>query len=173
LLCGGGNNGGDGFVMARHLQNANVPVHVIVMADPAKIAGDAKTNFDVLRKMDTSIITAESSWTADDFLTAFGNVSDHPLIVDAMLGTGAKGSLRGPHSAAVEASNKMSSNRIAIDIPTGLDGDSGECEFAFKADVTFTFIARKTGFENPKAKHWLGDIEVIDIGAPREIFDRI
>jgi NAD(P)H-hydrate epimerase len=172
LLCGGGNNGGDGFVMARHLQNANVPVHVILLADPAKISGDAKTNFDVLRKMDTSMTLAESNWTANDFLTNFESVSDHPLLVDAMLGTGAKGSLRDPYAVAVEASNQMSASRFAIDIPTGLDGDSGNCELAFKADVTCTFIARKTGFENPNANQWLGDVEVIDIGAPREIFDR-
>lgn len=172
ILCGAGNNGGDGFVIARHLKNRNVRVLVLLLADPAKIVGDAKTNFEILTKMDTSIVQVESDWDAARFQSAIRKVSDHPLIVDAMVGTGAKGSLRKPYDVAVDAANEMSGFKIAIDIPTGLDGDSGQTELAFKADVTCTFIARKTGFENPDAHRWLGKLEVIDIGAPRSIFER-
>ncbi len=173
VLCGGGNNGGDGFVIARHLRNADIPVTVLLLVDPAKISGDAKVNFDILRKMDTSVIRVKSGWKTEDFRSAFADVSDCPLIIDAMLGTGANGQLREPFSTAVEAANQVSASRVAIDIPTGLDGDTGECKTAFKADLTCTFVARKTGFENPEALQWLGDVCVIDIGAPHEIYDRI
>ena len=173
ILCGSGNNGGDGFVIARHLANAKVPVSVVLMAEPTKILGDAKINYDVLGKMDTSISRAETSWTEDDFLNAFRSLSDDPLIVDAMLGTGAKGPLREPYTAAVKSANRMSARRVAIDIPTGLDADTGETELAFMADLTCSFIARKTGFENQNAQQWLGKVEVIDIGAPHEILGRL
>jgi len=172
ILCGTGNNGGDGFVIARHLKNRNVNVSVLLLGDPAKIVGDAKTNFEILRKMDTSIVQVEPDWDAAKFQSVIEKVSDHPLVVDAMLGTGATGPLRNPYDFAVEAANEMPGFKIAIDIPTGLDGDTGETEVAFKADMTCTFIARKTGFENAEALKWLGKVEVIDIGAPREIFER-
>lgn len=172
VLCGAGNNGGDGFVIARHLRNRNVDVVVLLAADSVKIAGDAKTNFEILKKMDTSIVQADPGWQVSDFQAVITKVADHPLIIDAMLGTGAAGALRKPYAAAIEAANESVGFKIAIDIPTGLDGDSGETELAFKADVTCTFIARKTGFENPAAQEWLGKVEVIDIGAPHAIFER-
>jgi NAD(P)H-hydrate epimerase len=172
ILCGGGNNGGDGFVIARHLLNRGAALGVVLLSDPGKLTGDAKVNFDVLRKMDTSILQADSSWDVARFGCEFKRASETPLIVDAMLGTGATGALREPYATAVEAANQASAFRIAIDIPTGLDGDSGESALAFKADLTFTFIAWKAGFANPLAKQWLGDVSVVDIGAPKSIYQR-
>lgn len=173
ILCGGGNNGGDGFVIARHLKNHGANLRVVLLADPEKLSGDAKVNFDVLQKMDTSIQVADSNWTAEKFESLFAEVSDYPMIVDAMLGTGAKGPLREPYATAVAAANRSSASRIAIDIPTGLDGDTGESELVFQAEITLTFIAWKTGFENPAAKQWLGEVAVIDIGAPSAIYERL
>ena len=173
ILCGGGNNGGDGFVIARHLMNRNIKVLVLLLTDPVKISGDAKTNFETLLKMDTSIVHAKPAWTVDEFRSAIDESGVDPVIIDAMLGTGATGSLRMPFANAVEAANLCLGRKVAIDIPTGLNGDAGESELAFKADLTCTFIARKTGFENPAAGRWLGNVEVIDIGAPHEIFQRV
>jgi len=173
ILCGGGNNGGDGFVIARHLLNRNGDATVFLLADPLKIVGDARTNFEILKKMDTSIVQVDSRWDVAKFRSAMTDVSDHPLVVDAMLGTGATGDLREPYRAAVRTVNEMSGFKVAIDLPTGLDGDTGKTDLSFKADLTCTFIARKVGFENPEAKEWLGDVEVIDIGAPPSIFDQL
>ena len=173
ILCGGGNNGGDGFVIARHLMNRNVKVLVLLLADPARIKGDAKTNFQILEKMDTSIIQADPDWSVVDFRSAIEKFCDEPVIIDAMLGTGATGSLRKPFANAVLAANESPGSNVAIDIPTGLNGDTCESELAFRSDLTCTFIARKTGFENPEAHKWLGEVEVIDIGAPHEIWQRV
>lgn len=173
ILCGGGNNGGDGFVVARHLLNAGLRVSTILLSPPEKITGDARVNFEVLQKMDTSIHTADSGWRMEDFQTVFDSMGDDPMIIDAMLGTGAKGDLREPYRSAVEAANLAAAYRVALDIPTGLDGDAGESDFAFKATLTCTFIAWKTGFENPAAKQWLGEVAVVDIGAPKSIFDML
>lgn len=172
VLCGAGNNGGDGFVIARHLQNIGARVIIILLGDPNNLAGDAKANFDILKKMDTSIRVANADWDTKSFESVFADVADYPMIVDAMLGTGAKGALREPYATAVRAANASSASRIAIDIPTGLDGDTGESDLAFKAELTCTFIAWKTGFEEPSAKQWLGEVVVIDIGAPKAIYQR-
>jgi len=173
ILCGGGNNGGDGFVIARHLLNAGIEVATILMTDPEKFTGDAKTNFDILEKMDTSIGVAKPNWDTKSFESALDCFGDrHPaIIIDAMLGTGATGPLRAPYQSAVQAANRAPAKRVAIDIPTGLDGDTGESDLAFKADLTCTFIAKKTGFGNSQATRWLGDVAVIDIGAPKSIFE--
>lgn len=173
ILCGVGNNGGDGFVIARHLKNRNVKVLVLLVADPAKIRGDARINYEILKKMDTSIVQAEQDWDAAKFQSVIASHSDQPLIIDAMLGTGATGSLRKPFDAAIEAANQMKGFKVAIDIPTGLDGDTGETELAFRSDLTCTFVASKTGFENPDAVPWLGRVAIVDIGAPHEIYARI
>ena len=173
ILCGGGNNGGDGFVIARHLMNRSQNVLVLLLVDPAKINGDAKANFGILAKMDTSIVQAEPGWSVGEFRSEIEAFCDDPVIIDAMLGTGATGSLRKPFANAVEAANQCSGSKVAIDIPTGLNGDTGESELAFEADLTCTFIARKTGFENPAADRWIGEMKVIDIGAPREIYQRL
>ena len=172
ILCGGGNNGGDGFVIARHLLNRGANLKVILLTDPERLTGDAKINFDVLTKMDTSIHVADTSWDVARFASEFDEFSEAQLIVDAMLGTGANGALREPYVAAVDAANQTFGFRIAIDIPSGLDGDTGATTMAFKADLTLTFIAWKTGFENPLAKQWLGEVAVIDIGAPKSIYQR-
>ena len=101
ILCGGGNNGGDGFVIARHLLNRGIRVSTLLLADPAKLAGDAKVNFDVLKKMDTPIRVAEPDWSAESFQSAIDCFGDDSTLIDAMLGTGATGPLRVPYSTAV------------------------------------------------------------------------
>ncbi len=172
ILCGGGNNGGDGFVIARHLANSGVEVAVLLLTDSAGLSGDAKVNFEVLKKMDTSITQCDSDWSVDAFKSAMSKRSDC-LVIDAMLGTGATGELRAPFANAVVAANELSAIRVAIDIPTGLDGDTGQSNLAFKANVTCTFVAMKNGFGSLEAKAWLGEVVVIDIGAPHQIFERV
>jgi NAD(P)H-hydrate epimerase len=165
ILCGGGNNGGDGFVIARHLDNGDVPVSVVLLADPAKLKGDAKTNFEILERMDIPLVVADSRWMAEDF-SQFLLPLEQLLIVDAMLGTGVQGQLKEPYSSAVRFANSVECSRAAIDVPTGLGGDQSS---TFKAELTFTFVGLKRGFEEPIAKASLGEIHVVDIGAPKAI----
>jgi len=174
VLCGPGNNGGDGFVIARHLANAKIPLKLIKLAADEKYSGDALTSLQILRKDSFEIVQADSDWGENDFLDTMRVGEDDPsMIVDAMLGTGAKGALRSPYAAAVLASNSLDSFCVAIDIPTGVDGDTGAVAGAcFEADLTLTFVAWKVGFEADGAGQWLGEVEVIDIGAPRSIFER-
>ena len=172
ILCGGGNNGGDGFVIARHLLNRGMDVTTVLLADPEKLAGDASLNFQILNKMKAPIELANSSWNAESFESLFRNLGDQPVIVDAMLGTGATGELRPPYRFAVEAANRFAAKKVAIDIPSGLDGDSGQGDPAFVADLTCTFVARKVGFEIARSAQYLGEVAVIDIGAPKSIFER-
>ena len=172
ILCGGGNNGGDGFVIARHLLNRGINVTTVLLADREKLAGDASVNFEILNKMKAPIEFA-NSWTAESFESLFCNLGEQPVIVDAMLGTGATGELRPPYRFAVEAANRFEAKKVAIDIPSGLDGDSGQGDPAFVADLTCTFVARKVGFEIARAARYLGEVAVIDIGAPKSIFERL
>ena len=179
LLCGSGNNGGDGFVIARHLINEGLPVEVLLLGNEKKLTPDARVNFEVLRQMNAKIQLANDWESADAFESSFARfgdaipVGDDLVIVDAMLGTGAKGALRSPYCHAVAAANRCQARGVAIDIPTGLDGDTGAGEAPFRADLTCTFVAPKTGFENPSAREVLGEVAVVDIGAPRSILQRL
>lgn len=172
ILCGGGNNGGDGFVIARHLHNFGMLVSVVVLAETAKLKGDAKTNFGILERMDIPFRVVHSQWTEKEFYGCFPP-GEEMLIVDAMLGTGVQGGLKEPYLSAVQFSNVASFRRVAIDVPTGLTGlGSGE-SVIFKADLTLTFVGLKQGFDEPTAKVYLGEIEVIEIGAPKVIYKKI
>ncbi len=175
ILAGSGNNGGDGFVIARHLSNVGIPLKLIKLATDSRYSGDALVNLQILRKASFEIVEADSGWGKKSFFAAMREGGEDPsMVIDAMLGTGATGALRAPFAAAVSASNELNSFRVAIDIPSGLDGDKGIVKgVGFEAELTLTFVARKVGFEVDGAGRWLGEVEVIDIGAPREILERV
>ena len=173
VLCGGGNNGGDGFVIARHLLNRSMEATIVLLADPEKLAGDAKVNFEIVKKMNAPIEFADAAWNTEKFESLFQSPAQQPVIIDAMLGTGAKGELRPPYRAAVDAANRFVAKKVAIDIPSGLDGDTAEGDPVFTADLTCTFVARKVGFDIARAAAYLGEVTVIDIGAPKSIFERL
>ena len=167
ILAGRGNNGGDGYVIARHLHNAGVPTKTRVLSEFDTIAGDARTNLDVIRKMGLDV---REIVLPDHTESLLAEMLEAGLIVDAMLGTGTKGSIREPFTAAIAL--VMGSDRpvLAVDIPSGMNGDTGEhlgtCVVALR---TATFAAYKIGMLNPAAKKYTGEITVVDIGMPREI----
>lgn len=167
LLCGHGNNGGDGFVIARHLHNAGVPVQVVLAAPADKIEGDALLNLKILERMSFALTPA---YAADGLASVAALLSGAGLIVDALLGTGSSGAPRGVVGELIQLANAAAARRAAIDIPSGLDADSGVVhEPCLRADATITMVAPKPGFAAAAARLVLGRVIVVDIGVPRTL----
>jgi len=172
IVCGSGSNGGDGFVAARHLAKSGVTVRVLLAAPRSKIKGDAAAALAALEAAggvsveDAGHSTAEADWrTRLAGAGASGNVSV-AAVVDAIFGTGFRGAVEGAPAAAIAAMNAAPGRKIAVDIPSGLDADSGRAAgLVFRADVTATMGARKLGLVID-ATAPAGRIEIVDLGAP-------
>lgn len=165
ILTGAGNNGGDGYVIAKMLAAARRPVVVISLVPTAKLSGDAKTSHD--DAVAAGVVIEQAN--ADQIVP---RVASHDgLIVDCLLGTGSQGAPRSPFAEAIIAANQNAGcRRVAIDLPSGLDGNTGEAaEPTFRADLTLTFVAPKTGMNRADASLWIGEVEIIDIGIPLEL----
>lgn len=167
IVCGKGNNAGDGFVIARHLVNWGHEVRLLLACDPAEYRGDAAINWHVVQAMGLPAERlAEASHTTWERALVGAD-----WIVDALLGTGAVGAPRGVIATAIEAVNAVAGRDhagvFAVDLPSGLDCDTGQAPGAcIRANLTGTFVARKVGFEQPEAAAYLGEVRVLDIGAP-------
>lgn len=162
ILCGSGNNGGDGVVLARHLGTLGWPCVCFVQGPLEKLSRDNLRNCQILLNGNcTSLrILDATAWPE-----AIPHIADAELIIDAMLGTGAKGTPREPLAAWIAAANQSSAAKVAIDIPTGIDADSGETgQLFFKTHHTLTFVARKPSMVLPDAAGKFGSIEVLPIG---------
>ena len=166
ILAGAGNNGGDGFVVARHLEARGHHVTVILLAPVVKLKGDARINYEVLRAAHTPLIEVADPIESRGILSI--QLGRAVWIVDAMLGTGATGDPRSTFAEAIRLSNETTARRLAIDLPSGLDADTGNpgCP-TFMADYTATFVAYKPGFLAEAARPYLGVVKVFDIGIPR------
>lgn len=159
IVCGKGNNGGDGFVIARHLDNAGVPIRVLLFADPLRIQGDAAI---MLRILERSRVKVES-WPNLDQLSGVD------WIVDAVLGTGLSQPVRPPYDTVIAAINAARAKVFAVDVPSGLDVDTGlPFGICVRADATASVAASKVGFA--AAKNCTGRIHIIDMGVPRAAF---
>ncbi|WP_040769031.1 NAD(P)H-hydrate epimerase [Novipirellula maiorica] len=164
ILCGKGNNGGDGYVIARHLDLMERQVRVVSVVEIESLSGDAAANAAIAQKAELDVQVATSAEAIESHL------HDADVIVDCLLGTGATGPLRGIYADAVKIANRTKATRIAIDVPTGMDVDSGEADpHTFQAELTITFVAKKIGFEFDETQSLLGDIEVVPIGVPRKL----
>lgn len=179
LLCGSGNNGGDGLALARLLSNAGWRVHVALAADESRVGGDAGINLRIVRAMGAPMtLVGDRPERALDAIVA--REGPPALIVDALLGTGADRPLEARMAAQVEWINARRAADFALrvlaaDIPTGLDCDSGAPIGngpVVRADVTVTFCGLKLGFLNLASREWTGEVVVGDIGAPRAILER-
>ena len=160
VLCGGGNNGGDGFVLARLAQQAGCRVRILALGDAARAAGDAAT-------------------ARRDWLDAGGGIEtlsespsmDADVIVDALLGTGFSGALQPDWQRVIEAANAAPAPVLAIDIPSGLSGDSGHAVgSAIRAALTVTFIGRKPGLYTGAGPDCCGEIVFDDLGVPASVY---
>jgi ADP-dependent NAD(P)H-hydrate dehydratase / NAD(P)H-hydrate epimerase len=163
IFCGLGGNGGDGFVAARHLVAADFEVTVVLMGRSRDINHEAAlSNWNILQSLQNNIILHE---VTDSSLMPKVNAG---IVIDALLGTGTKGKVKPPITQAVNYINSLSSFKIAVDVPTGIDADTGELlGSAVKADLTITFHKEKFGLE--KAKKYVGDLVVAEIGLPQEV----
>jgi len=164
ILCGPGNNGGDGFVIARHLANASIKSTVVICASKDRISGDAKINLDIIEKMNIPIEQMDiTTGTIAEQLE--GYIASCDMLIDAIFGTGLKGTLRPEYIELIDAASNQKIPVIAVDIPSGLDCDSGHpLGSAIKAVATITFVAVKQGFTFPAAKQYTGDVFVASIG---------
>jgi NAD(P)H-hydrate epimerase len=166
ICCGKGNNGGDGFVIARHLQNAGVDVRVLLSVPPSTLTGDARANLNIIEKARIPIMAPPFDWRTE--------LAGSDWIVDALLGTGTQGTIREPFVSAITAINSAGSKVYAIDLPSGLDCDTGQpLGICVCADHTATFVARKIGFDITGTTEWTGAVHVIDIGVPRSLLQRL
>ena len=163
IFCGLGGNGGDGFVVARHLLAAGYDVTVVLAGRSHDISHEAALkNWRILQALQDKIPLFEIA----DSSTLPKMTAE--VFVDALLGTGTKGKLKPPISQVVEQINSLNAFKIAIDVPTGIDSDTGEVlGNAVKADLTVTFHKGKMGLK--KAKKYVGDLVIKDIGLPQEI----
>jgi len=168
ICCGKGNNGGDGFVLARHLDNSQVPVHVLVFADPTELAGDAGVNYRVIARAGLAI--SHYPGTPLDVSAIRRELGGAAWVVDALFGTGLTGPVRSPLDEVITAINACGARVLAVDIPSGLDCDQGvPLGPTVRATHTATFVALKKGFAHASAAPWLGQVHVIGIGAPRAL----
>lgn len=168
VICGTGNNGGDGFVVARLALIAGRAVSVVVLGDPARIQGDAANFLAVYRRLGGGVRVAGTEAEAQACVAALG---DADVLVDAVLGTGFTGTVRGAARAAIEAWPANAAT-VAVDLPSGLNADTGEPGgVAVRARTTVTFQFPKRGFANPAAAAYLGQLVVADIGIPVECAD--
>lgn len=166
ILCGKGNNAGDGFVIARHLMVRGLTARTVLLAPPSEFAGDAAINYGVLRKLGGEITDLSAS-SPDALPAALDSLDGADWWIDAMLGTGAVGDPREPVRTAIEWVNAQSGKRLAVDLPSGLDCDTGAPGTpTFCADHTVTFVAPKVGFAKVAAAPFLGVVQVADIGVP-------
>jgi NAD(P)H-hydrate epimerase len=164
ILAGPGNNGGDGFVVARHLAMAGIRAEVALLAPREKIVGDADTNLRVLEAMgfQVRVLPGKVEATLGELRPM---LAEADLVVDGVLGTGTRGEIREPYASAIGAVNDARRPVLAIDIPSGLDPDMGKpLGPTVRATKTVTLAAVKVGFRKPGAEEYTGEVVLADIG---------
>lgn len=168
VYAGPGNNGGDGFVVARHLHEAGADVTLYLLVAPDKIKGDAAVNFHIIKKMKIPFLLMLS---ADDFKM---DCSSCFIMVDALFGTGLKRELRDHFAACVGLMNRSKCPVVAVDIASGVDSDSGRIlGDAVRADLTVTYGLAKPGQFVFPGREFTGNLEVVDIGFPSIVVDQV
>jgi len=172
VLCGPGNNGGDGFVIARTLHNRGHAVRAVFVGPLAKLAElseDTRTNARLWRDLGRPIMEVAGS---GDLASLEVRLSAAGAIVDALFGTGLQRELRTPWADVVALANAATCPVVAVDIPSGLHGDTGEVlGAAIEADLTVTFVAPKPGFFTGAGPAHTGRVLVAEIGIPRAFLE--
>jgi len=169
IFCGKGNNGGDGLAVARHLYDRGAKVYVLLTGRKSELKGDAKINLDIIEKMikgkDEGTVLELHEIINKGQLRRLGKAD---LIVDALLGTGMKGNVEGVMKDIIEWMNNSGIKTVAVDIPSGVNSDTGEVSnIAVKADFTVTMALRKRGLLLGKGREHSGKVYVADIGTPK------
>lgn len=170
IFCGKGNNGGDGFVIARHLYNKGVNVSVYLLSRISNVLadGDASTNLKILLNMNLKIKELEEV----DIEEIGKKLQGCNIIVDAIFGTGLSGEVREPARSLIMKINETNIPVVSVDIPSGLDCNEGVVlGAAVKATKTVTFVAAKTGFFKECGREYTGELVVSDISVPKELVE--
>jgi NAD(P)H-hydrate epimerase len=164
VLCGKGNNGGDGYVVARHLINSGYRVEVHLLGTTDKVSGDAAINLAIVQRMGEEINELHDE---TDVQRVASRAKDAALVIDALLGTGLKGEITGLYAALISAITESRARVLSVDVPSGLDADTGRpLGVAVTAERTVTFQYPKLGFSTAAAEPFLGELVVADIGIP-------
>ena len=176
VVCGIGNNGGDGLVIARHLHARGLSVSVWIIGDRHKLTADTAANLAILEKTSVSCGWLPASSDTVEITTTMQQAIDElqsaTLVVDAMLGTGSKGELRGTFAQMVYHANRSPAIRVAIDVPTGLDAQTGGYSVeTLRAHHTLTFVATKVGLLESEAAPFVGELHILPIGIPPEVLE--
>jgi len=167
VLAGRGNNGGDGFVVARCAAQRGLRVVVYLLASADRLTGDARANFDLLRPLDVPVVEIPDAERLADCKTAMAH---HDIWVDAVFGTGLNSDIRGHYREAIDMVNRLHRPVLAVDMPSGINADTGRiCGNCIRADATATFAFPKIGHVVLPGKTYTGSLEVIDIGIPPHI----
>ncbi|MDD5558674.1 NAD(P)H-hydrate epimerase, partial [Candidatus Methylomirabilis sp.] len=167
VICGKGNNGGDGLVVARHLFNRGITVEVFLLARQAEIKGDARTNVEITRKLGVPIHEAAIS---QEIEVIQGTIERADVVVDAILGTGTTGPAKGLLGEAIELLNRSGKPIVALDIPSGLNSDEGIIPGpSINAVLTVTFGLPKRALILYPAASCAGRVVTVDIGLPRQL----
>jgi NAD(P)H-hydrate epimerase len=168
VCCGRGNNGGDGFVIARHLDNTGYSVRCALFARPEDLRGDAALNYQILTRTGIPIEVLTDPVAERDRFQALLKRAD--WVVDALFGSGLHGPIRPPWDEIITQINASPARVLAVDIPSGLDSDTGQAPGAtIRAQHTATVAVWKKGFLEPSAREWLGQVHLIDMGCPRRL----
>lgn len=176
VLCGHGNNAGDGYLIAALLHQRGFAVTIIGVGDPQRLGPDARRAFELAQAQGIAMQSWGEAQTQSAALEAASLdaplLFDAPLIIDALLGTGLQGSVRAPYDAVIAALNAASASVIAVDIPSGLDADTGQpLGAAVQATITVTFIAMKQGLLTGAAPDHCGELVFAGLGVPRACFE--
>ncbi|MCX7968671.1 MAG: NAD(P)H-hydrate dehydratase [Armatimonadetes bacterium] len=164
IVCGRGNNGGDGMALARHLSNIGFQVQVFLLSDPSELKGDAATNYQVAVNFGVPVQPIVSPEQLPQLIEPLRSAD---LVVDALLGTGITGEVRGLYAEAIPLITHHASRILSVDIPSGINSDTGEvCGVAVKADATVTLGAIKLGLMLFPGADYAGDLFVGSLGVP-------
>jgi len=171
IIAGRGNNGGDGFVIARYLACKDINVTVYLLTEPSRLAGDAATNFQLLAPLGIAIVVIPDS---DTFDRAKDAMRRKDVWVDAILGTGLKSDVRGYYREAIDFINSLDKPVLSVDIPSGLNADTGQpCGASIHAYATATFAFAKTGHHQHPGAVLTGELRIVDIGIPPHIAEGV
>jgi NAD(P)H-hydrate epimerase len=169
IISGKGNNGGDGFVIARHLLNQGIPVKVFLLTDPKSLRGDAESNFNIFQRMKGEVIPVPSS---KDYQKIKKSLEYFDLLIDGIFGTGLDAEVRGYYREVIEHLNSLQKPIVSIDIPSGLDANTGKpLGTAIRASLTVTFGLPKVGHLISPGSDYVGTLKVIDIGIPKRLVE--
>ncbi len=166
VICGTGNNGGDGFVVARHLHNANKEIRVFIVGQPKDITGDAELNYQVLRKLDIQIDNVNDQ---GGLMKLEKLIPSQDVVVDAILGTGLVDSVQGIHKGVIETINRLSKYTVSVDVPSGVSGNTGKIMGeAVRAKKTVAFALPKIGNILYPGADYNGELVIRQIGIPKK-----